>query len=174
MIYFIGKTYFEEDRTQNYLVFQPVFRYFKIIANTKFISSWKSKGLSDETIQPYATSNNSLTLLIAHYDSKVRVKFNNACLKQSNKFAYSYWSRVNIYTVYGLGASSSNDSDPTLKNCLFGAVASTRNADIEIYGYSGYGIGFDRRGKRQFFISRWRIWSKYINFGGRYEFFYSY
>ena len=49
-----------------------------------------------------------------------------------------------------LGASSFNDSDPTLKNCLFGAVTLTKNADIEKYGYSGYGIGFDRRGSFSF------------------------
>ena len=45
--YFIGKSHFEEDDTQNYLVFQPIKRYFKIIANTKFISLWKSNGLSE-------------------------------------------------------------------------------------------------------------------------------
>ena len=28
--YFIGKNYFEEDGTQNYLAFQPISRYFKI------------------------------------------------------------------------------------------------------------------------------------------------
>ena len=50
-------------------------RYVKIISNTKIISSWKSKGLSDETITPYATSDNSLTPLMNHYGSKVRVKF---------------------------------------------------------------------------------------------------
>ena len=27
--YFIGKSHFEEDGTQNYLVFQPMYRYFK-------------------------------------------------------------------------------------------------------------------------------------------------
>ena len=36
-------------------------------------------------------------------------------------------------------------NDPTLKNCLFGAVALTKNADIDKYRYSGYGTGFDRR-----------------------------
>ena len=41
--YFRGKHYFEEDGTQNYLVLQPVIRYFRIIANTKYISSWKPK-----------------------------------------------------------------------------------------------------------------------------------
>ena len=29
--YFIGKSYFEEDGTHNYLVFQPMNKYFKII-----------------------------------------------------------------------------------------------------------------------------------------------
>ena len=55
------------------------------------------------------------------------------------------WKIVNIYIAYELGASASNDNDPTLKNCLFGAVTLTKNTDIEKYGYYGYGIGFDRK-----------------------------
>ena len=35
--YFIGKSHFEEDGTQNYLVFQAMNRYFKMITNTDFI-----------------------------------------------------------------------------------------------------------------------------------------
>ena len=35
--YFIGKSHFDEDGTQNYLVFQPIVRYFKI-TNKKYIS----------------------------------------------------------------------------------------------------------------------------------------
>ena len=49
-----------------------------------------------------------------------------------------------------LDASGSNNKDPTLKNCLFGAVTLTKNADIDKYGYSGYGIGFDRRSSFSF------------------------
>ena len=41
--------------------------------------------------------------------------------------------------------STSHNNDPTLKNCLFGAVTLTKNADIDKNGYSGYGIGFDRK-----------------------------
>ena len=158
--YYIGKSYFEEDGLHNYLVFQPIKKYFKIINNTKYISSWKSKGLSDETITPYATSDNNHTPFIDHYGSKARLKFNKGYLFQSNKLTYDYGSRVNIYIIYEFGASSSNDSDPTLKNCLFGAVTLTKNTDIENYGYSGDVIGFDRRTS---FISWWWIWSKYIN-----------
>ena len=84
--------------------------------------------------------------MIDYYGSKVRVKFNKGCLKQSNNLTYDYGSRVNIYIIYELGASSFNDSDPTLKNCLSGAVILTKNVDIEKYGYSGHGMGFDRRG----------------------------
>ena len=49
-----------------------------------------------------------------------------------------------------MGASSSNVNDSTFTNCLFGAVNLTKNADIDKYGYSGYGIGFDRRGSFSF------------------------
>ena len=48
--YFIGKSNFEEDGTQNYLVFQPLNKYFRVISNTGYISPWKSKGLSAESI----------------------------------------------------------------------------------------------------------------------------
>ena len=70
--YFIGKNYFEEDDTQNYLVFQPMHKYFKI-TNKKYISSWKSKGLSNETITPCATSDNSLTPLTDLYGTGLRL-----------------------------------------------------------------------------------------------------
>ena len=42
--YFGGKSRFEEDGIQDYLVFQPINRYFKVIANTDYVLSWKSKG----------------------------------------------------------------------------------------------------------------------------------
>ena len=37
MGYFIGKSRFEEDGAQNYLVFQSIRRYFKIMANSKYV-----------------------------------------------------------------------------------------------------------------------------------------
>ena len=142
--YFIGKSHFYEDGTQNYLVFQPINRYFKVIANTDYVSSWKSKGLSAESIKPPTTSDNSLTPALNYYGTKTRVKFTGSCLKQS-KISYTHGKVVNIYIVYELGASSSHNNDPTLKNCLFGAVTLTKNADIDKCGYSGYGIGFYRK-----------------------------
>ena len=52
---------------------------------------------------------------------------------------------VNIYIVYELGASSSHDNDRALKISLFGAVGLTKNADVDKYGYSSHGPGFDRK-----------------------------
>ena len=52
------------DGFQAYLIFQSVHKYIKIIANTKLISEWKSKGLSDESIKPFPTSDSTLTPLI--------------------------------------------------------------------------------------------------------------
>ena len=141
---FIGKSHFGEDGTQNYLVFQPMYRYFKMITNTDYISPWKSKELPAESIKPPTTSDNSLTPALNYYGTKTRVTFTGSYLKQS-KISYNHGKVVNIYIVYKLGASSSHINDPTLKNCLFGAVTLTKNADIDKYGYFGYGIGFYRK-----------------------------
>ena len=147
--YFIGKSHFEEDGAQNYLVFQPLNKYFKVIANTDYVSSWKSKGLSAESIKPPTTSDNSLTPILNYYGAKTKVTFTGSCLKQP-KLSFTHGKVLNTYIVYELGASSSHNNDPTLRNCLFGAVTLTKNADINKYGYSGYGIRFDRRGHFSF------------------------
>ena len=69
--YFRAKSHFVgNDGTENYLVFQPISRCFKVIANANYISSWKSKGLSDESINPPATPDNSLSPLIDYLGDK--------------------------------------------------------------------------------------------------------
>ena len=60
-IYFRDKSHFEDDGTQNCLVFQTVYRYFKTVSiNDSNILLWKSKVLSDESIKPPSTSNKML------------------------------------------------------------------------------------------------------------------
>ena len=46
-VYFREKTYIEEDGTQNYLVFQLMYRYFQRVVNSYYILEWKFKRLSD-------------------------------------------------------------------------------------------------------------------------------
>ena len=125
-------------------MFHSLNKYFKAIANTDYLSSWKSKRLSAESIKPPTRSDNSLTPALSYYGTKTRVTFTGSCLKQP-KISYTHEEVVNIYIAYELGVSSSHVNDPTLKNCLSGTVTLTKNADIDKYGYSGYGIGFDRR-----------------------------
>ena len=79
----------------------------------------------------------------SYYGTKTRAKFTGSCLKQSLS-SYTLGKVVNICIVYELGASGSRVNDPMLKNSWFGTVPLTKNADIDKYGYSGYGIGFDR------------------------------
>ena len=66
-IYFRSKGYFEEDSTQNYLVSQPMQRYFLKIAgagNGNYIYYWISKGLSGERINSSKTSDQDLIITI--------------------------------------------------------------------------------------------------------------
>ena len=150
--YFIGKSHFEEDGTQNYLVFQPMYRYFKIIAgvgNGSYIYYWQSKGLSDERINSITASNYSVTPFLDYYGTKTRVEFSGSCLKQ-DKVTFNHGKIVNIYIVYEISKSINISNYPTLGNYLFGAVSLTKNAGIDKYGYSGHGIGFDRHGSFSF------------------------
>ena len=65
---FNGAKFFIEDGPQIYLVFQSFVKYFKPIANI-VIRRWKSKGWSDESIKPPATSNNSLNPRLDYYNN---------------------------------------------------------------------------------------------------------
>ena len=51
-------------------MFQAVQKPFKLITNTKHITEWKSKKLSEESIKPITTSDNSLAPLISYYGYK--------------------------------------------------------------------------------------------------------
>ena len=75
-IYFCGKSHFEDDGTQSYSVFQVVSRYFKTVSgNDSNILSWKSQGLSDESIKPPTTSNKIRNPSLDYVGTKIRVKF---------------------------------------------------------------------------------------------------
>ena len=53
-----------------------------MIANADYVSLWKSKGLSAETIKPPSTSDDSLTPELSYYGTKTRIKLTGCCLKQ--------------------------------------------------------------------------------------------
>ena len=75
--------------------------------------------------------------------SNIRIKLDGGFL---NRFPPTslHDNIVNIYIVYQITSDYKDIHYPTLENCLLGSVKLTKNADIDKYGYSGYGIGFDR------------------------------
>ena len=106
--------------------------------------------MSNESITPPSAANNFLTPSLNYLGTKIRVKFSGSCLKQ-DKVTYTHGKIVNIYIVYEINKKDNTIiSDPTLENCLFGAVTLTKHVNIDKYGYSGCGIGFDRKGSFSF------------------------
>ena len=105
--------------------------------------------MSDERLNSNTASNYSITPELSSYGTKTRVEFNGICLKQ-DKATHDPRAIVNIYIVYELSNNYNISNYPTLENCLFEAVSLTKNADVDQYKYSGYGIGFDRKGEFSF------------------------
>ena len=150
--YFIDKSHFEEDVTQNYLVFQTMYRYLKQISgvgNGNYIYYWESKGLSDERINYIRTPNHSITPSLNYYGTKTKVECKRSCLKQDS-VTFNHKKVVNIDIVYETSKSINISDYATLENCFFGAVTLTKTTDIDRYGYSGYRIRFDRHGNFSF------------------------
>ena len=142
--YFRGRYYFDsDDGTQNYLVFQPMYKYFEtsVKGSTTFVSSWESKGLSNEKISSNTTLRYNQAPSLAYDNVRIKLKFAGDLLKQ-DKITYNHGPIVNIYIVYRL--SPGITSDITLENCLFGAAKITKI--LKINTYSGYGIAFDSKG----------------------------
>ena len=97
-IFFRGKSHFEDDDIQH-LVFQMAYRYFITTSiSHSNILSWKSKGLSDESIKPLSISNKMLNPSVNYVSTKVRVTFRRDCLKQE-KISFDHGKIVNIYIV---------------------------------------------------------------------------
>ena len=129
-----------------------MYRYSKQIArvgNGNYICYWQSKGLYDKRISSITASNYNVTPFLDFYGTKTRVKFDGSCLKQ-DKATFNHGKVVNIciaYEIVKIVIIGNRDNCATLQDALFGAVKLTKNADIDKYGYSGYGIGFDRRSR---------------------------
>ena len=80
--------------------------------------------------------------------TKTRVEFNGS-LKQ-DKVTFNHGKIVNIYIAYKISKNIKISDYRTLESCLFGAVSQAKNADIDKYKYSGYGIGSNRHGSFSF------------------------
>ena len=86
--------------------------------------------MSDERLNSNTASNYTITPELRFYGTKTRVEFNGSCLMQ-DKVTYNHEKIVSICIVYEIRKNYNISSYPTLKNCLFGAVTLTKNADID-------------------------------------------
>ena len=163
--YFRGKSHFEEDGMQNYLVFQPMYRYFKRIADVgtgNYICYWQFKGLSDERINFIKKTDCVITPKLNYYGTKARVEFKGSCFKQ-DKITFTHGKIINTCIVYEVFNDFNDDNYLTLQDALFGTVKLTKNSDITMHKYSDYEIGFD--GKGRFSVPGGRLGCNVIIFG---------
>ena len=86
-----------------------------------------------------------IIFLILYVGTKARVEFTGSCSRQ-DKILFDHEKLVNISIVYEINSNFQIGSYPTLENCFFGAVKLTKHSDIDQYKYSGYDIGFDKKG----------------------------
>ena len=138
--YFKGKDYIQ----QNYLLFELEYNYFKTFVdnNFTFVSSWESKGLSNEEIISTKITDTDLSPKLFYDNEGIHLGFGGGDYLKQDKAVYNHGSKINIFVVYKLNLSSS--SDITLDNFLFGAVTLTKNiAGADKYKYSRYSIGFN-------------------------------
>ena len=124
------------------LYFSECTNISKKISNANNISEWKSKGLSDEVIEP---PDNGLAPTPVYDSKRMYLIFNGGCLKQ-DEIIYHHDKIVNIYIVYDFQSNLNYNPDFTLESCLFGVVKVTKNVDVNKYKYFGYCIGLDRKG----------------------------
>ena len=102
--------------------------------------------MANEKFKPSHTANKSIYPKLLWNKSRLRLRFEGSCLKQEDTKTFTPNSVVNLFIVYKLDTWSQDlNGDFTLKDCLFGSVKITKNADSDKYSYSRYEIGFDSR-----------------------------
>ena len=94
--------------------------------------------MSDESIKLFSTSNKMINPSVNYVGTKARVNFNGYCLKQEKNFIWSWKNSKHLHCLWNWRYS-------TLENCFFAAVKLTWNVDTDLYEYSGYSSGFDRK-----------------------------
>ena len=150
----------EQDEIIKYISHIKVMREF--FTNTSKVLSWKSIGLSEESVENITTSDSNFAQTLITYYPLPDIKFNGNCLIINNNDPSL--DAVNLYIYYELDRRSRDlDTGFTLKNCLFGSVKLTKNADPDKYKYSSYGIGFDFRS--EFSLSDGSYGKSVITFG---------
>ena len=98
--------------------------------------------MSEESIGNITKSGSNFAPTFVDHHVLADINFDRHCLVKKNIFIPE--KVINLYISYTLGLQLRNlNTDFTLCNCLFGSVNLTKNADLDKYKNSEYGIGFD-------------------------------
>ena len=72
--FLISKSYYSNDRAQNYLIFNPIYKTFKKMTGTETIIVRESKGFSNKIIKPPTTADNGIS-------PKIKCIQNSKCIE---------------------------------------------------------------------------------------------
>ena len=115
-----GAEYFVKGGQQNYLVYQPVLKYFQTFSSTDIISVCKSKGLSEENFKAPVTLDSSFAPKLAFTDNKVTgTKFKGIYLIKDN----IHFTNRNVEYFFIVYRDVNTDLTPG--DCLSGTVKLT-------------------------------------------------
>ena len=125
-----GEKYFSSRIFQNYLVFILAIKCIKYFHGTTQIYTWKSNGMSEESVENITKSDSNFAPNFVDHHSLPDINFNGHCLIKNN---ISILKKViNIYISYTLGLQLRNFITTfTLSNCLCGSVKLTKNTDLD-------------------------------------------
>ena len=141
---FIGQSYFNNDGTQIYLIFQPIYKAITISGLSNKIAKWESNGSSNEKFRLLYTANKILSPKLQWNEYKIKLRFEGSFLKQEDTTSITLNDVVSLFIVYELATRFRHWF--YIRCCLFGGVKLTKNTDPDKYSYSDYGLGFDTRG----------------------------
>ena len=113
--YLHGKSYFDEDGTQNHYIFLPIPKYLKVsnVNDIEYILSSKSIGLNNVEIESIKRNNYLLNPRMDIYNtSKIRLKFNRSFLNRVPP-TILHGNIVNIYIVYEIISDYNDSNYPT-------------------------------------------------------------
>ena len=141
----ISRNYFNNDGAQLFLILQRICKTIRIFCGlSDTISEWKSKGLSNEKTELPFTAIKLSPKLVWINSSRIRLRFTGSLRQESATFTQN--NVANLFIVYELDRWSQDlNVKFILRDCLFGTVKLTKNANANNYFYSRYGIGFDSR-----------------------------
>ena len=130
-------------------MFTTAKRYIKYFGGTTRSDSRKSNRVSEENIKKYKSVREEFCTNFCYHHILLHINFNRGCLTKSTISVPK--KVIKLYISYKLNPQLRNlNTDFTLNNCLFVWVKLTKNADLDKYKYSGYGIGSDSRSEFSF------------------------